>query len=55
VPWSLAGLPAVTLPAGRAAGLPVGVQLVGALGADELLLHWAAELEPVLAGPAGTP
>jgi Asp-tRNA(Asn)/Glu-tRNA(Gln) amidotransferase A subunit family amidase len=55
VPWSLAGLPAVALPAGRAAGLPVGVQLVGGPGADELLLHWAAELEPVLAGPAGTP
>ena len=55
VPWSLAGLPAIALPAGLAAGLPVGVQLVGAPGADELLLHWATELEPVLAGPAGTP
>jgi Asp-tRNA(Asn)/Glu-tRNA(Gln) amidotransferase A subunit family amidase len=50
VPWSLAGLPAVALPAGLVAGLPVGVQAVAAAGADELLLHWAAGLEPVLAG-----
>jgi Asp-tRNA(Asn)/Glu-tRNA(Gln) amidotransferase A subunit family amidase len=52
VPWSLAGLPAVALPAGLAVGLPVGVQVVGAVGADEVLLDWAAGLEPVLAGPA---
>jgi Asp-tRNA(Asn)/Glu-tRNA(Gln) amidotransferase A subunit family amidase len=49
VPWSLAGLPAVALPAGLAAGLPVGVQVVGAAGADEHLLRWAAGLEPALA------
>jgi Asp-tRNA(Asn)/Glu-tRNA(Gln) amidotransferase A subunit family amidase len=50
VPWSLAGLPAVALPAGLADGLPIGVQVVAAEGADELLLRWAARLEPVLAG-----
>jgi Asp-tRNA(Asn)/Glu-tRNA(Gln) amidotransferase A subunit family amidase len=56
VPWSLAGLPAVALPAGLAAGLPVGIQVVGAAGADELLLYWAAALESVLAaGAAGRP
>ena len=49
IPWSLAGLPAVALPAGTVAGLPVGVQVVGAAGADEMLLRWAADLEPVLA------
>jgi Asp-tRNA(Asn)/Glu-tRNA(Gln) amidotransferase A subunit family amidase len=48
VPWSLAGLPAVALPAGLAAGLPVSIQVVGAAGADELLLHWASGLESVL-------
>jgi Asp-tRNA(Asn)/Glu-tRNA(Gln) amidotransferase A subunit family amidase len=48
VPWSLAGLPAVALPAGLAAGLPVGVQVVAAAGADEALLRWAPGLESVL-------
>jgi Asp-tRNA(Asn)/Glu-tRNA(Gln) amidotransferase A subunit family amidase len=51
IPWSLAGLPAVALPAGAVAGLPVGVQVVGAAGSDEMLLRWAADLEPVLAEP----
>jgi Asp-tRNA(Asn)/Glu-tRNA(Gln) amidotransferase A subunit family amidase len=56
VPWSLAGLPAVALPTGRVTGLLVGVQVVAAAGADEILLHWAAGLESVLTGrarPAG--
>ncbi|MCX5211567.1 amidase [Kitasatospora sp. NBC_00240] len=53
VPWSWAGLPAVTLPAGRSAdGLPLGLQCVGAAGADERLLAGAARLERALA--AGT-
>jgi len=48
IPWSLAGLPAVALPAGTAVRLPVGVQVVAAAGADELLLYWAAGLEQAL-------
>jgi Asp-tRNA(Asn)/Glu-tRNA(Gln) amidotransferase A subunit family amidase len=48
IPWSLAGLPAIALPAGAVAGLPVGVQVAAAAGADELLLHWAAGLERAL-------
>lgn len=50
VPWSHLGLPALSLPAGRTApGLPLGLQVVGAPGRDELLLAQAAEVERVLA------
>jgi amidase len=38
----LAGAPAVSLPLGRAAGLPVGVCLLGRVGEDERLLAAAA-------------
>lgn len=46
VPSSLAGLPALTIPAGTSKdGLPIGVQLVGAQRSDELILAVAATLE----------
>jgi Asp-tRNA(Asn)/Glu-tRNA(Gln) amidotransferase A subunit family amidase len=49
LPWSYAGLPAVSLPAGRARnGLPLGLQLVGGPGGDEELLGWALAVEAVL-------
>lgn len=41
-PWNVLGLPAITLPAGWVDGLPVGLQLVAAAGADEALLALAA-------------
>lgn len=51
LPWSNAGLPSLSLPAGRAeGGLPLGLQVVGARGADEALLRAAAGLERALAG-----
>ncbi len=41
LPWTHAGLPAMTIPAGLASnGLPLGIQLVGKFGADEALLAW---------------
>lgn len=56
LPWSNAGLPSVGLPAGRAAnGLPLGLQLVGALDADEELLTAAAGIERVLNAAPGAP
>jgi len=39
---NLAGLPAINLPAGRSAeGLPIGVSLVGASGAEPTLIELA--------------
>jgi Asp-tRNA(Asn)/Glu-tRNA(Gln) amidotransferase A subunit family amidase len=47
--WTLAGLPAVCLPAGFGpAGLPMGVQLVGARGKDGALLRLASGVEEAL-------
>lgn len=49
--WSLTGAPAVTIPIGRGpAGLPLGLQLVGAPGDDKRLLAATAWAEKVLAG-----
>jgi Asp-tRNA(Asn)/Glu-tRNA(Gln) amidotransferase A subunit family amidase len=42
LPWTHAHLPVVCLPAGTApGGLPLGIQLVGRIGADEQLLGFA--------------
>jgi aspartyl-tRNA(Asn)/glutamyl-tRNA(Gln) amidotransferase subunit A len=46
VPASLAGLPAISVPAGTTeAGLPVGVQLIGARKSDATLLAIAKQGE----------
>jgi Asp-tRNA(Asn)/Glu-tRNA(Gln) amidotransferase A subunit family amidase len=53
LPWTHAGMPAVTVPAGTAAnGLPLGLQLVARYDEDESLLAWALALEPLLAAQA---
>ena len=45
LPWTHAGLPAVSLPAGTdAAGWPMGLQVVGRFGRDEELLALTARL-----------
>ncbi len=47
--WTMAGLPAITLPSGRGPkGLPLGLQVVGAQ--DAQLLHHGAAIERILAG-----
>jgi Asp-tRNA(Asn)/Glu-tRNA(Gln) amidotransferase A subunit family amidase len=49
-PWTHAGVPAITVPAGHnAQGLPFGAQLIAPHGADEALLTWAEPLAAVLA------
>lgn len=48
LPWTNAGLPAVTVPAGRTEkGLPLGLQLVAPFMGDELLLSWAEQIAGV--------
>ena len=48
-PWTAAGVPTVSLPAGRNAdGLPMGVQLSGRFGGDEALLARARMIDRVL-------
>ena len=47
-PSSLAGIPGVTLPAGLADGLPVGMELDGPAGSDRALLALSAAVEAVL-------
>jgi aspartyl-tRNA(Asn)/glutamyl-tRNA(Gln) amidotransferase subunit A len=54
VPMSLAGLPAVSLPAGLSEGLPVGIQLAGPAFSENSLLDAAHALERALAFD-GTP
>lgn len=48
VPASLAGLPAVVIPAAKKP-LPIGLQLIGALGDDDGVLGAAGELEKIFA------
>jgi Asp-tRNA(Asn)/Glu-tRNA(Gln) amidotransferase A subunit family amidase len=49
LPWTQAGLPALSLPSGKdATGLPFGLQVIGRWGQDEALLAWAQEIERVL-------
>jgi Asp-tRNA(Asn)/Glu-tRNA(Gln) amidotransferase A subunit family amidase len=50
LPWTFAGMPTITLPAGTtAAGLPLGLQFSGAFMADEQLLQWSEYLVEILA------
>lgn len=48
LPWTHAGLPALSLPAGRVGHLPVGLQVIAGIGQDELLLRWSEVLSAAL-------
>jgi Asp-tRNA(Asn)/Glu-tRNA(Gln) amidotransferase A subunit family amidase len=47
-PANLTGLPAITFPAGYAAGLPVGMQAIGSPWSEHVLLHLARVAEPLV-------
>jgi Asp-tRNA(Asn)/Glu-tRNA(Gln) amidotransferase A subunit family amidase len=50
LPWTHAGLPTLTLPAGKnKVGLPLGLQLTGRWFGDEAMLSFASQIEPFLA------
>ncbi len=49
LPWTYAGMPVITLPAGHAGnGLPLGLQIVGKVMADEQVVQRAGGLEKAL-------
>jgi Asp-tRNA(Asn)/Glu-tRNA(Gln) amidotransferase A subunit family amidase len=50
MPWSLAGLPTISLPLLRGShGLPIGTQMIGRRGRDSELLSTAAWLVDIVA------
>jgi aspartyl-tRNA(Asn)/glutamyl-tRNA(Gln) amidotransferase subunit A len=53
VPMSLAGVPAISIPCGLSAGLPVGLQLAGPAFSESRLLDVAHALEGALAFDSG--
>jgi len=49
IPWTYAGLPTISLPAGLdRAGLPLGIQVVGRHRKDEDLVVAAEEMFPII-------
>jgi Asp-tRNA(Asn)/Glu-tRNA(Gln) amidotransferase A subunit family amidase len=48
LPWTHAGMPAVSIPAGQIGHLPVGLQVVAASNRDETLLKWVYVLSSAL-------
>lgn len=52
LPWTHAGMPVITLPAGRAEnGLPLGLQFVAPFGSDEYLIAWCQMLADRMGDP----
>jgi amidase len=54
-PWNALGWPGLNIPAGFVDGLPVGAQLLGPDGGEELLISLAAQLESEMEWAASVP
>ena len=54
IPFSGAGVPAISLPCGTAEGLPVGMQIVAGRGREKLLLRIARAFESIHGGGAAS-
>jgi Asp-tRNA(Asn)/Glu-tRNA(Gln) amidotransferase A subunit family amidase len=55
LPWTCAGLPSVSVPAGRdEANLPLGMQIVAPFMKDEQLIAAAGEMESIVRGEEGS-
>ena len=54
IPFSGAGVPAISLPCGATQGLPVGMQIVAGRGMDKLLLRIARAFESTYGGGASS-
>lgn len=52
LPWTHAGVPALTVPGGTVDGLPVGLQITGRFGTDERLLAWGRTIAATVDGVA---
>ena len=49
LPWTQAGMPALTVPAGKAAnGLPLGFQMIAPYWQDEKLIAWAEAVSSLM-------
>lgn len=45
--WNITQQPSVTVPVGLVDGLPVGIQIVGAVGRDNVVLQFAKSIQPL--------
>ena len=45
--WNITQQPAVTIPVGLVDGLPVGIQMVGAVDNDNVVLQFAKSIQPL--------
>ncbi|AZM58188.1 MULTISPECIES: amidase [unclassified Streptomyces] len=52
-PWNMAGVPALSVPAGHVGGLPVGIQLITSTGNEDRLFRIAGDIESRSAAAAG--